>query len=78
VITLTPPKGDAPFRTFTLGSGRTYRPDFEKNGQVQVSIELDACELESEGWKRTTPTEVRTQDALRHAANEAAVRRRRL
>ena len=79
MITLTPPQGAALYKVFTLNSGHTYQPNFARGGQVKVTCEQDALELESEGWERVlTPTETRTQDALRHAANESATRRRRL
>jgi len=51
-ITLTPPDDDAIYKSFTLASGNTYRPNFRKGGRVIVSCEADAIELQREGWTR--------------------------
>jgi hypothetical protein len=51
MITLTPPRSEAPFRQIKLHSGTTYFPDFSKGGQVSVSDNADIAELISEGWR---------------------------
>jgi len=53
MIELTPPEGQAPFKSFKLHSGLTVFPDFDKGGKVRVPDETDAQELEQEGWTRT-------------------------
>ena len=52
MIELSPPKGQAPFKSFALHSGLTVFPDFANGGKVRVQDEADAAELEQEGWKR--------------------------
>ena len=56
-ITMTPPIGEAPFKTFKLSSGLTYSPDFHRGGRVVVNNEADAIELEREGWSRHSTKE---------------------
>jgi hypothetical protein len=52
-ITLAAPPGETVFRKFTLSSGRECRPIFYHLGiEVTVETDAEACELESEGWRR--------------------------
>ena len=55
-ITMIPPAGAAIYKSFTLESGVTYRPNFSKGARVIVSTEnaADARALENEGWSRET------------------------
>jgi hypothetical protein len=56
MIALYPPNdGSAPFRKFTLGSGKTYFPDFDNGGRVNVSDPDDVNELLTEGWLSQKP-----------------------
>ena len=51
MITLSPPKGKAPFKRIKLHSGLTVHPDFENGGRVNVADQADADELIAEGWR---------------------------
>jgi len=53
-LTMVPPPDEALFKQFTLASGRTYRPNFNRGGRVTVNLEADAVELQREGWSRET------------------------
>jgi hypothetical protein len=53
-VAMIPPPGAALFKSFVLGSGVTYSPAFHRGGELIVSIEADAIELEREGWSRKT------------------------
>jgi hypothetical protein len=70
-ISLMPAEHMTPYRRFTLGSGRTYAPDFSKGGRVNVNSEQDAHELEAEGWTRAFHDR-----SLMRSAHEAALRHR--
>ena len=56
-VTLIPPPGGAPFKSFRLVSGKYYKPDFCRGNEVTLTNEGDVIELEKEGWTRTTSTE---------------------
>jgi hypothetical protein len=52
-VTLFPPPDKAPFKRVKLHSGSTVFPDFANGGRVVVADEIDARDLEGEGWTRS-------------------------
>jgi hypothetical protein len=55
-VTMIPPPDEAVFKTFMLGSGMIYRPNFSRGREVTVHTEGDFLELQREGWRSTTKT----------------------